>query len=181
MGKKLIMLLEDEEEFAKNAMEMISRIKDPWGEDKYEVVWGKNGEEGLKLIHKYRSFMNLSANKISCIISDLRMPKMDGVQFITELRKRERKSISGLFIPIIFLSAYEDDEKWKAAINGLVTKYMYKKDFTFTRLEDTLKRILEDWDGETLVELTREQGLTKREEYAGEKKGSQFFYQVSTI
>lgn len=170
MKPKLIMILEDDEHYAQDLIDMIISIKDAWGREKYEVLWAKNGEEGFKLIHKYRSFMNLSENKIKCIISDIKMPVMNGVQFITELRRREKSNILSLYIPVVFLTAYEDDEKWKAAVDNFVTDYLKKDNLSSIRIENTLKRILEDWDGETLVELTQEKGITKREAYAKEKK-----------
>lgn len=170
--RKLIMLVEDDESIAKTTIDMIFDIKDEWGNQKYDTIWAKNGVEALALLKKNRSFMNLSDNKINCILLDLRMPVMDGPQFLKKLREMETNNILVHYIPVVFLSAYEDDDKWKSAIQGLATDYI-QKPISQIRLEDTLHRIFDDWDAETMMELTREKGIHKREEYqkeAQEKK-----------
>jgi CheY-like chemotaxis protein len=67
----------------------------------YQVEIAANGEEGLKLFITFRPDL---------IISDIRMPVMDGSQLLTAVRKRPE----GKLIPFIFLSAYRE----KVVING---------------------------------------------------------------
>jgi CheY-like chemotaxis protein len=152
--KKLIMLVEDEKDFGQEIVEMI--------QDKYDIVWAKNGLEALSLIKKNRSF--LGASKIKCILLDLRMPEMDGQQFLTKFRQIEKRSPLSRATPIVFLTAYEDDEKWSNAIDGQVVKYL-KKPVAKATLEGTLSVILEDNQDQVLADLTRQQGLKKREGY----------------
>jgi CheY-like chemotaxis protein len=67
----------------------------------YQVEIAANGEEGLNLFITFRPDL---------IISDIRMPVMDGPQLLTAVRKRPE----GKLIPFIFLSAYRE----KVVING---------------------------------------------------------------
>lgn len=166
--RKLIMLVEDEDAIAEKTLSMIHNIKDEWGHQKYDAIHAQNGEEALELLHKNRRFMNIGDNKIDCILLDLRMPVMDGPQFLKKLREMETNNILVHYIPVVFLSAYEDDDKWKSAVQGVATAYL-KKPVSQIKLEDILYRILENWDGETLMEFTREKGIQKLEEYQKEK------------
>lgn len=57
------------------------------------VAEAANGEEGLEAIHKYRPDL---------VICDIRMPKMDGIEMVTELRNEGNETY------VIFLTAYDD-------------------------------------------------------------------------
>jgi CheY-like chemotaxis protein len=153
--KKLVLLVEDEADLAQKVLKMIKELN-------YDVLWAKNGLEALSLIKKNRSF--LGANKIKCILLDLRMPEMDGQQFLTKFRQIEKSSLLPRFTPIVFLTAYEDDEKWSNAIDGHIVKYL-KKPVEKATLKGTLSVILEDNQEQVLADLTRQQGLKKREGY----------------
>jgi CheY-like chemotaxis protein len=95
----------------------------------YQVEIAANGEEGLKLFITFRPDL---------IISDIRMPVMDGSQLLTAVRKRPE----GKLIPFIFLSAYRE----KVVINGdnnpqftdFLTKPVSKEDLltiVYSRIE----------------------------------------------
>jgi len=54
------------------------------------VIFAKNGEDGIK------KFINYNKEKIDLILSDIAMPKMDGIVMAKKIRKID------IDIPIIF-------------------------------------------------------------------------------
>jgi len=166
-AKKIIMLVEDEEVIARETIEIINRIKDSNNVSLYDVVWAKNGVQALKLRKKHDRFFGLLQNKIECILLDLRMPIMDGQQFFLKLRQIEKRRLFSRLTPVIFLTAYEDDEKWATAIEGMATEYI-QKPLEESRLRSIMNSIFENMDNEILIENVRQKGLQKREKYAQE-------------
>lgn len=80
----------------------------------YAVVEASDGEEGLK---------KAMEGHLDVIITDMSMPKMDGLEMIKVLKKDERTK----FIPIICISAtYQDIEmKIKALMEAGAEEYFY--------------------------------------------------------
>jgi len=77
------------------------------------VFFESNGEEGL-------NFYNKNYKKIDMILSDINMPKMDGIKMSEEIRKKSRT------IPIILLTAFDDYEYTKRGIEVNITSYIEK-------------------------------------------------------
>ncbi|MCH7688776.1 MAG: response regulator, partial [Planctomycetes bacterium] len=98
-------LVVDDAKFTRN------RISQPLEEAGFEVIQARNGEEGLKLFEEQQP---------QCILTDLLMPVVDGIEFITTLRN------SGSDVPIVVVTA--DIQKTtrekceKLGINGFLTK-----------------------------------------------------------
>jgi len=84
MIPRRILVVDDEESFR----HMLSVILVKEG---YEVETSVNGEDGLQ---------KASASPFDQILCDIRMPRMDGLEFLREIRKR------GMEAPIIVMSAY---------------------------------------------------------------------------
>src|SRR4030042_3106251 len=84
MIPKRILIVDDE----KNFRHMLSVILK---KEHYDVETASNGEEGLKKI-------NLST--FDQILCDIRMPQMDGMEFLREAQK------GGVDVTIIMMSAY---------------------------------------------------------------------------
>lgn len=153
--KQLILLVEDDEAQGKQIVKLIDSL------NRYDVVWAKNGVEALDILRRYEHFFGFADNEIKCILLDIHMPEMNGLQFLKVLRKKENKKLFQRYIPVVFLTAFEDDEKWNSAVAGMIADYI-RKPFTKEKLDNTLMRILDDWDGETMVDQTREKGLERR-------------------
>jgi two-component system chemotaxis response regulator CheY len=64
----------------------------------YEVIEASDGQDALS---------KLNGAKINLIISDVNMPKIDGIQFVTEVKKNPRYK----FTPIIMLTTEGQDAK----------------------------------------------------------------------
>lgn len=77
----------------------------------YECLESANGVDGLK---------KLKANEISLIITDINMPEMDGITFITEIRKINDD------VPIIVLTTETDSGVKQDALNRGADGYLVK-------------------------------------------------------
>jgi len=87
MPKAQVLVVEDD-------VNLLEGIRDILELDEYAVLTAENGEEGLKVLQGQVSPPDL-------IVSDIMMPRMDGIQFFREVRKEER----WVSIPFIFLTA----------------------------------------------------------------------------
>lgn len=77
-----ILIIEDDEQFRQMLSTMLAA-------DSHRVSEARDGEEGLRL---------LGQGKPELIITDILMPKIDGIEFIMELKRR------GYSIPVIAIS-----------------------------------------------------------------------------
>jgi len=66
----------------------------------YEVIEAGDGIDGLKKLAA------LGGKKIHLIISDVNMPHMDGIEFVTQLKQQAAFK----FTPVIMLTTEGDDE-----------------------------------------------------------------------
>jgi len=78
-----------------------------------EVVTAVNGVEGLDLYMHNRS-------KFDLIITDILMPKMNGLEMVDEIRKVDSD------IPIIYTTAFNDSEYMKKTIEQSIVSYIIK-------------------------------------------------------
>ena len=83
-------------------------------------------------IEAFEKFLN---NKVDLIITDAKMPKLSGLDFIKEVRLKDKK------IPIILTTAYEEKELLKSAIK-LNINYFLEKPYNFTQLQNAFKEAL---------------------------------------
>ena len=128
--KPLVLVVDDEPEIAKNIAERIEQT------GKYLTIVAHNGREAFQVLKNNERFLGIAENKVKCIILDIKMPEMNGLQFLKELRKQEGALMfrdSGAFhqLPVIILSAYEDIEKISSATDptiGKAVKYIVKPD-----------------------------------------------------
>jgi len=63
----------------------------------YNVIQGENGLEGLEKLKEMRK----KGERVSLIISDVNMPKMNGLEFLKKVKSSESPD---KFIPIIILT-----------------------------------------------------------------------------
>jgi DNA-binding NtrC family response regulator len=93
----------------------------------YEVETTNNPSEALKL---------LVGNNYNLVISDLKMPGMDGIELFDELKEIKPD------IPVIIITAYGSvetaDEAMKKGVADFITKPFRKEHILFT-----VKRVLE--------------------------------------
>jgi two-component system response regulator YesN len=104
----------------------------PWKDWGYEIVGtGKNGAEAIELIKEYSP---------DVVITDIRMPKMNGIELIKYIEKEE------IQCQVIIISGYTDIEYYKKAIEHNVFDYLLKptEDMEVKRVFERLKQKLEN-------------------------------------
>ncbi|MDR2790325.1 MAG: response regulator [Campylobacteraceae bacterium] len=104
LEKSSVLLIEDEERLRKSFKKVLSLYVG-------EVYEASDGEEGLKAYEKRCP---------NIIITDIRMPKMNGLDFIEIIRKTNKT------IPIVVTSAYSDMDYLLKSIKLLLIEYLLK-------------------------------------------------------
>jgi len=101
-----VMCVDDEP----NILSSLKRLFRPLG---YRVLTAESGAAGLQLLEK--------EERVDLIISDMRMPEMDGAQFLEKVRERWPETIR------LLLTGYSDVTSILAAINrGEIYRYITK-------------------------------------------------------
>lgn len=77
-----------------------------------KIIIASNGEDAFAQLR--------NSSKIDLIISDINMPKMDGLEFLEELRKHDTE------IPFIFVTARNEPDKMLKAIQLDIDNYILK-------------------------------------------------------
>ena len=115
MSKK-ILIVEDEQA-------LLRALKETFKEEGYEVYVAHNGEVGLENVQKYNPDL---------VLLDMKMPVMDGAQFITELQGRD------IHTPVIVLTNNDEYNECNAEVL-LKAKVSLKelKDFVSKKLSKT--------------------------------------------
>ena len=98
-------------------------------EDNFKkIIVANNGVEGLKLYKE-------NSSDIDLILSDIQMPKMDGLKMLSEIKKLNSQ------IPCILTTAYSDSEYLIEAIELGVISYLVKPiniDTLFKKIESVI-------------------------------------------
>jgi len=108
----------DDEEVLRRAL---SRILEPEG---FEVWAFDSGPAALSA---------LESTDFDAVVSDIMMPRMDGIEFIAELRKRDRET------PVIFLTGAPSVKTAASAVELGAFRYLTKP-FDRAELADTVRR-----------------------------------------
>lgn len=115
---KRALVIDDEQDMALALKESLKRCG-------FDVSVFSNPIEAL-------SRVNLS--DFSVIITDMKMPKMSGLEFISEVRKK------GLFVPIIVITGFGTVENAVDAMKLGATDYIMKP-FSFETLKEAIQRV----------------------------------------
>ena len=158
MSKPLIMVVDDEVDVANS---ISNTIKDT---GKYNVLTAYSAKDALAQLAKNKVLFGLGGNRVRLIFLDIKMPDMDGLQFLERVRKEYGEDIG-----ITMLTAWEDEEKWDRATSGFVVNYI-KKPFKSEELISTIERFFEGNEGKMILD-TFEKHIAKREEFKKEKQG----------
>lgn len=97
-----------------------------------EAEWVIDGEEALKAIEE---------EKPSILLTDIDMPRKDGITLIENIRTQERIKNFLHQLPIIAMSAGEPEKLSKAILCGATASF--RKSFDFTIIIDKIKELLQ--------------------------------------
>lgn len=120
-----ILIMDDERQIREGIRKII-----PWEQYGFEIcAEASNGVEGLKKVEQLRPH---------AVLADIRMPVMDGIEFLEELRKRK------LRCETVVLSGFSDYELVRRAMKLGAVDYLTKpfgRDDIIQALEDMTERI----------------------------------------
>lgn len=94
----------------------------------YSSVSGSNGLEGLEV---------LNTERVGLVISDLNMPEMDGLEFIREIRKRDKLKN----LPVFITTAYSQ-KLLKKEMDDLSVYRIFQKPFNLKEFMESVSEIL---------------------------------------
>ncbi len=112
-----VLLIVDDEKPIVEAIKLLLEERFP------NILTANNGAEALKLIE---------GHKVDCILSDIKMPVMDGISFIKSVRQ------SGNKVPFIFFTAYGSENFMLEALKYGAFDFIEKP--SFDNLEEVVSR-----------------------------------------
>jgi two-component system, chemotaxis family, chemotaxis protein CheY len=95
----------------------------------YDVLEAADGEQGLALLEQ--------TAKVHLIVSDVNMPRMDGITFVTQVKKHARHK----FAPVIMLTTEGQDAK-KDQGRAAGAKAWILKPFNPPQLLDAVSKLI---------------------------------------
>lgn len=95
-------------------------------EEDYDVLTAGSGTEAIETIEKNKEH-------ISAVISDLRMPGMDGLELIRTVKADLPK------IPFFLLTGYDLNDQIKEALNEGTVNDLFKKPFDYDIIHNRLQ------------------------------------------
>ena len=120
MEEKTILIVEDESLILQDILTLFD-----WKAAGFETLTAANGVQGLSVFRKTRP---------SIVMTDVRMPHMDGLTMIERIRELAPET------KFILLTAYQDFDYARTALRLGVTDYLLKKDLS----EATIRQALEN-------------------------------------
>lgn len=93
----------------------------------YTVVTASSGEEGLKALEKH-------SEDIIVVISDMRMPGMDGITFIKKAREKYK------YIAYYILTAFPHNEEIDAALEENIINESFTKPFDIEKIKNVVDK-----------------------------------------
>ena len=116
-----ILVVDDEDTVRGVCKEMVQALG-------YAVITACDGQEGVDTFRKY-------ASQIDCVILDMSMPRMDGMQALAELR-RVRPDVR-----VVLSSGYTEHEATRRVAGGAAVAFI-QKPYVLKALGQTLRRVL---------------------------------------
>ena len=124
-----ILVVDDEPDLQ---MLMLQKFRRKVRAKEYEFLFAENGSEALDMVS--------SNSDVSLILSDINMPKMDGLTLLDELQSLQRNDLR-----TVIVSAYGDMENIRTAMNRGAYDFVTKP-IDFKDLETTIEKTLTEID-----------------------------------
>lgn len=106
---KKILVIDDEELITKSLLRLLNT-------QGYSATVARSGKEAMEKVKE---------SDFDLIICDVRMPQMDGIETIRDIRSYLKDSKKKL-LPEILITGYADREKYEKAMDLKVADYLYK-------------------------------------------------------
>lgn len=112
--------------------------------DVYKTLFGKSGFKieilsyKEAVMDKLKMLENPKSKKPDLVLLDIILPDINGIEVLTEIRKRAR--IKDL--PVFILTNYTDKEMEKMGLKLSSEKFLLKTDYTPTKLLELIKKRL---------------------------------------
>jgi DNA-binding response OmpR family regulator len=123
---KKVLIVDDEETLTWSMARSLSRDK-----DKYEVIIANNGKEALNLLTK---------SKVDLVISDIRMPDINGLDLLVKIRKEYPQT------KVIIMTAYGSSDVHKEA-NRRGSLYYVEKPFEISDIRKIIIDLIDKKKG----------------------------------
>ena len=107
--QKNILVIDDEELITKSLVKLLNK-------QGYSVEIAKSGIEALEKVKQF---------DFDLIISDVRMPEMDGIETIKQIRLYLEEAKKRC-VPEVLITGYADADKYERATELEVADYLYK-------------------------------------------------------
>ena len=118
----------------------------PWEKLDLQIIGeADNGKDALNFLIR---------NHADILITDVKMPLMDGIELVQQLREKN------IAIKIVFISGYDDFEYLRSALRLEAIDYIMKS-IDLNLLEETLNRIVSTLDKEQEVQQSRKNEMTR--------------------
>jgi len=116
-----ILLVDDEQNFLKSLADALHGYVEGWN-----VLTAQNGRQGIEVFE---------SQPVNIIVTDLRMPIMDGIEFLSYVRSKNPR------IPVIVMTAggCADLEE---RLNSIGAAWCLRKPFKITEMVSTISRQL---------------------------------------
>lgn len=88
----------------------------------YNIITARSGQEGLEKLNEY-------GDEIMVVISDMRMPQINGVEFITQAKSKYTN------IAYFILTAFDYNEEIDMAIQDKIIHRFFTKPFDIKEIE----------------------------------------------
>jgi two-component system, NtrC family, response regulator AtoC len=122
MNKQNYILVIDDEPHMRRVLEIMLR------QAGHKVFSASDGQEALELMH---------ANRIDLVITDMRMPRMDGIELLTRMRAEDNQT------PVIVVTAHGSIESAVDAMRHGASDYILRP-FDLETLELSISRVLKE-------------------------------------
>ena len=123
--KKNVLIIDDEKLVTKSLQKLLAK-------QDYNAVIATSGQEAIEKVKEM---------DFDLIVSDIRMPEMDGIETIEKLRQLQ-KELGKKPASEILITGYADEESYNRALKLKVADYMFKP-FDIKDFLDAIKRNLD--------------------------------------
>jgi DNA-binding response OmpR family regulator len=107
-------------------------LYDHFSSHDYHISMADSGQKALDI---------LNSDEVDCILTDLKMPDMDGLELIRKAREQSEKKV-----PVILITGFPSIESAVDALRSRVDDYIVKP-FNIKRLHDSVEKAIADASG----------------------------------